>query len=112
MAARWPAYAAQAYDRGVRAVFAIPVQVGVRRLGVLDFYRRRSGSLDPQGLARAQTFAKVAADILLDGQDRAAPGRIDDDLDGALAHRYVVYQAQGMIMVDLGLSLDDAGLDG
>lgn len=105
---RWPAYAGQAYERGVRAVFAVPVQVGLRRLGVLDFYRRRPGALEPGGLARARAFADVAADILVDGQDRATPGNLADGLEDALSYRYVVYQAQGMVMVDLGVSLDEA----
>ena len=108
LAGRWPGYAVQAYERGVRAVFAVPVQAGARRLGVLDFYRRRAGRLEPEGLARAQSFAEVAADILVDGQGRSGPGTLDDGLDDALAYRYVVYQAQGMVMVDLGVTLDEA----
>jgi AmiR/NasT family two-component response regulator len=45
--------------------------------------------------------------LLLDSQ-RASGSGIDADLDDALSHRLEVYQAQGMVMVDLGVSLDEA----
>jgi hypothetical protein len=36
---RWPVYASEAHDRGVRAVFAFPLQIGAARLGVFDVFR-------------------------------------------------------------------------
>jgi len=104
---RWPGYAPAAYEAGVRAVFAFPLQIGAARLGVLDVHRRRPGSLSAESLTRALTFAEVAVQQILDGQSRAADGRAADGLAEALAYRHVVYQAQGMAMAQLGCSLVD-----
>jgi hypothetical protein len=105
---RWPGYSPAALDRGVRAVFAFPLQVGAARLGVLDVYREQPGSLSAESLALALTFAEVAVQTLLDGQERAARGQAAEGLEGALEYRFALYQAQGMTMVDLGVSIGEA----
>src|SRR5947199_2305562 len=40
-AARWPAFTPAALASGALAVFALPLQVGAIRIGVLDLYRTR-----------------------------------------------------------------------
>jgi hypothetical protein len=105
---RWPGYAPAAHDRGIRAVFAFPLQVGAARAGALDVYRDERGSLSAEGVNQAFTFAEVAMGLLVDGQDGAQDGRTTEDLDDALAYRLEVYQAQGMVMVDLGVGIDEA----
>ena len=105
---RWPGYARAACEHGVQAVFAFPLQVGASRAGALDVYRSEPGSLTPDGLTQAVTFAEVAMGLLVDGQDGAEDGRTLTDLDDALAYRLEVYQAQGMVMVDLGVTIDAA----
>jgi GAF domain len=62
---RWPGFSAGALDAGIRAVFALPLQVGAGRVGVLDLYRDRAGALSPEELADALTFADAATTILL-----------------------------------------------
>jgi hypothetical protein len=104
---RWPGYAAAAQDKGVRAVFAFPLQIGTARAGAMDVHRSEPGTLTQKALSRALTFAEIAMRLLLDSQ-RASGSGIDADLDDALSHRLEVYQAQGMVMVDLGVSLDEA----
>jgi GAF domain-containing protein len=105
---RWPAYVPAAYEAGLRAVFAFPLQVGAVRLGVLDVYRTRPGALSVDDLAHALTFADVAVATLLDQQEEAAARGETDALDGAVEHRAQLFQAQGMVMVQLGISLDEA----
>ena len=105
---RWPGYARAACDHGVQAVFAFPLQVGAARAGALDVYRVEPGSLTTDALTQAVTFAEVAMGLLVDGQDGAPQGQTTTDLDDALAYRLEVYQAQGMVMVDLGVSIDEA----
>jgi GAF domain/ANTAR domain len=105
---RWPVYSPAVLDEGVHAVFAFPLQVGAARLGVFDVYREGEGSLSPDALAQALTFAEVATEMLLDGQEQALPGRADSGLDEALDDRFELHQAQGMVMVQLGISLGDA----
>lgn len=106
-AARWPVYAPAAGDLGVRAVFAFPLQVGAARLGVLEVYRRRPGQLSRGELRSALTFADVALTTLLDAQDGARGGGAED-LVGAVERRADLFQAQGMVMVQLGVGLTEA----
>src|SRR3954465_14973352 len=53
----WPQFGAAAETAGLRAVFALPLQVGGIRLGVLDLYRDTAGELSPEELSDALTFA-------------------------------------------------------
>ena len=105
---RWPVYSPAVCDAGVRAVFAFPLQVGAGRLGVLDVFRARPGPLSADELRQALTFAEVAVTTLLDGQSAAAPGTAADGLDEAMDSRVEVFQAQGMVMVQLGIPISDA----
>jgi hypothetical protein len=104
---RWPGYAPAAQEHGVEAVFAFPLQVGAARAGALDVYRTEAGALTRDALTQAFTFADVAMGLLVDGQARAGDSR-SPDLDDALANRLEVYQAQGMVMVDLGVGIEEA----
>jgi hypothetical protein len=106
---RWPIYAPAAHDAGVRAVFAFPMQVGAARLGVLDVFRALPGPLSREELGHALTFADRAVTVLLDGQEHAttAPDELDG-LDEVIEHRAEVFQAQGMVMVQLGIPISEA----
>jgi GAF domain-containing protein len=110
-ATRWPGYAPAALQHGVRAVFAIPLQVGASRLGALDVYRDTPGPLPGPALTQAFAFAEVAMTALLDSQERA--GRrsgpdLGEALGAAVGGPLVVYQAQGMVHVQLGIPLTEA----
>ncbi|WP_353952020.1 GAF and ANTAR domain-containing protein [Knoellia sp. S7-12] len=105
---RWPGYAPAAHEHGVRAVFAFPLQVGAARAGALDVYRDEPGPLSEEALNQAFTFADLAMDVLVDGQNGSEQSHPAMDLDDVLAYRVEVYQAQGMVMVDLGVSIDEA----
>jgi GAF domain-containing protein len=106
---RWPGYAPAAHGYGVRAVFSLPLQVGGARLGALDIYREEPGSLSARALSEAATFADIAVRFLIDAQATTGDGETAAaGVDDVLAYRAEVYQAQGMVMVDLGVSLVDA----
>jgi hypothetical protein len=102
--ARWPVFAPAATQAGVHAVFALPLQVGAIRLGVLDLYRARPGDLDREQLADALVLADTACALLLDAAqpDRPSPdGRWPEQ--AGLRHPEV-HQATGMITVQLGVT--------
>jgi GAF domain-containing protein len=101
--ARWPMYGPAAQEGGVRAVFAFPLQVGAARLGVLDVFRTDVGALSDDQFADALTFADITVAALLDGQEAAADGLAD-----AVDHRAELFQAQGMVMVQIGGTITDA----
>ncbi|MEV4536438.1 ANTAR domain-containing protein [Asanoa sp. NPDC049518] len=101
---RWPMFAPAAISAGAGAVFALPLHVGGIRVGVLDLYRARPGSLNGDQLADALLLADTACALLLDAEqhDRPHPDGRRPDPDG-LAHPEV-HQATGMITVQLGVS--------
>lgn len=106
--ARWPGYATAALDRGVRSVFAFPLQVGAARLGALDVFCDEPRPLPAKALNLALTFAEVATATVLDGQAGSLTGPIPTDFDDALTSQFHIHQAQGMLTVQLGVSLVEA----
>ena len=108
---RWPGYAPAALDHGVQAVFAFPLQVGAARLGALDLYREETGPLSVSALVEGYAFAEAAMSALLNAQDStgegAGPGA-DVDPGATLGAPLVVYQAQGMVHIQLGITLTEA----
>ncbi len=105
---RWPVYAPTVHDNGVRAVFAFPLQVGAARLGVLDVFRDRAGALTADELRQALLLADVTVAALLDLHEQNGDRGSLDDLDDAIEGRAELFQAQGMVMVQLGVSIGDA----
>jgi hypothetical protein len=105
---RWPAYAPAAYRHGARGVFAFPLQNGAVCVGALDIYQDRSAPMAALAVTTALAFADIAIEMLVDGQAGAPAGYVEPDVEEVLAPRLEVYQAQGMVMVDLGVSLTEA----
>lgn len=108
-AEQWPVYTAGAIAAGARAVFALPVQMGAIRLGVLDLYRNTPGPLAGETLPDALAFAAAALQVLL---SMAQPEIVGPDgawpLDRLGSGRAQVYQATGMVAVQLGVGLTEA----
>lgn len=135
---RWPAYTSAMAEAGVCAVFAFPLQVGAARLGVLDFFRTQPGHLTGPELTRAFALADAAVAILLDAHDRSGGGSGLDGrgldgpgldgpglnggrgpdggpesdsgsgLEGMPVGPSELFQAQGMVMVQIGGTLAEA----
>ena len=97
---RWPFFAPAALAAGVSAAFALPLQVGGIRLGVLDLYRAAPGPLTADRLADALVLADTACALLLDG---AGPPGADPPEGVGLQHPEV-HQATGMIIAQAGVS--------
>jgi GAF domain-containing protein len=106
--ARWPAFAPAVHQRGVRAVFAFPLQIGAARLGVLDVFRDRAGTLTADELWHAMLLADAAVAALLDQHEQNGTNAGGEDLDEAVDDRAELFQAQGMVMVQLGTSIGEA----
>lgn len=107
-APRWPGYARSAHEVGVAAVFAFPLVVGASRLGVFILFAARTGSLTADGLGLALSFSQVAIESLLDRSVTATDDELSPELGSALDYRAEIYQAQGITMIDLGVSLTEA----
>jgi hypothetical protein len=102
---RWPAFTVAAVAAGARALFAFPLQMGAIRIGVLDLYRDRVGGLDKEELADALVFADIVTLLLLaEDHTEGADWRAYADHD----QRAVVHQATGMVMAQLGGTIEAA----
>jgi hypothetical protein len=106
---RWPGFTTGALETGVSAVFAVPLQVGGIRVGVLDMHRDEVGGLGSAGLLEAFAFAEAATEVLLHLQAmRNSVAEMDLLLNGSSGGRAVVHQATGMVSVQLSVSLSEA----
>ncbi|MEU0412225.1 GAF and ANTAR domain-containing protein [Streptomyces griseorubiginosus] len=109
-ARRWPVFAQQATAAGVRAVYSIPLGNDAVCVGTLDLYRDTPGPLDAGELRTAQLVAGVmtVALMALPGQEENGPEGDQPWLSGLATDFDEVYQAVGMIMVQLGVGSDEA----
>lgn len=105
---RWPAWAPAALAAGVRAVYAFPLHVGASIFGVLTAYVGAGPRLHAQALETALVFSEAATELLLDGFATVDGRALDRALDATLGTNEYIYQAQGMVMVELGVSLPEA----
>ncbi len=95
---RWPTFAQEAVVIGVRAAFAFPLLLGTASVGALSLYRSDSGDLTTEAVAHGWVTADAVALTLAEPTRHAL-----DQLDVMLVH-----QAAGMVMVQLGLPIDQA----
>jgi hypothetical protein len=106
---RWPGYVPPALTAGVRATFAFPLLVGAARFGVFHLHSSRARALGDHDTATSLLLTELATEIVLDtyapvGDHYPA----DVPLLGPDDRRDEIYQAQGMVMVDLAVSLPEA----
>jgi hypothetical protein len=64
--------------------------------------------VSPDTIDDGQIFADIALTMLVGDDPLSAPGVGVASLDDLLTPSMEVYQAQGMVMVDLGVGLDEA----
>jgi len=105
---RWPGFAPAAVSAGARALFAFPLQAGAIRSGVLSLYRARPGPLTAGQLTDALILADIALQLLLDSYAGISGSADYLPLDGLSDSRAEVYQATGMVSVQLSVSLEEA----
>jgi hypothetical protein len=106
LAGRWPIFLSEIANAGVGAMYALPLQMGAIKLGVLDLYCDTPTRFAAHDFADAVAVSDLVTAILLTvGRD----GRMTDSLgpwwDQPLGTREV-HQATGMIVAQLGV---DAG---
>lgn len=105
---RWVGFTAPAVAAGVRAVFGIPLRVGAVRLGALNLYRDRPGSLSADQHADALVTAGVAARAVLAMQAGAPPGQLGAELEAGSDFHFVVHQAAGIVSAQLDVTVTEA----
>lgn len=111
---RWPGFAPEALAAGVGAVFSLPLQVGVVRLGTLDLYRVEVGPLTPTQLGAALTLAGLVTETLLEHTEGGPDDRADGEGAGPAEVGWLadvhadVHQASGMVSVAEQIGVGEA----
>lgn len=105
VASRWPGYSEAMLQQGLSAVSSLPLLAGAAGLGVLDLYVREPGSLGREDLASALSLGRRAADLLL---TRGEPTGALEVFSDVVDNRAEIYQAQGALVVALGVPLVEA----
>lgn len=106
---RWPVFTAETAKLPVGSLFAFPMQLGAITVGVCTGYRRRTGLPSPGQLAALLRGVDVATVSLLAARAGAADDELDVAwLDGHDGDRRVVYQAIGMLIVQLAVDAEQA----
>jgi hypothetical protein len=108
-ARRWPVFTGEVAALAVGGLFAFPMRLGAITIGVCELYRAEPGALTPQHLAIVLRAVDVLALTVLalrsDGSAEAVDASWLDGHDGA---RRAVYQATGMLIVQLGVPPEQA----
>lgn len=114
---RWPVFAAEAAGLGVSAVVAVPIRIGVIRLGVMVAHRLEPGDLGGT-VSELLRLSETAAYLLLDlqeGSGHRPTGDVgiesgdtasDQELTNFIGAE--IHQASGMVMVQLDIPIDAA----
>ncbi|MGW0420273.1 GAF and ANTAR domain-containing protein [Streptomyces sp. NPDC003015] len=109
-AGRWPVFAQQATAAGIRAVYSMPLGNDTVCVGTLDLYRDVPGELTRREVRLAELVAGVMT-VALTALPRDEEDGPEGDalwLSGLAPAHQEVYQAIGVIMVQLGVDSDEA----
>lgn len=113
--ARWPMFAAAVAEQtAVRALFALPLQLGTINVGVLDLYRDTPGTLrmtelrDMVAATDAATLLMLDARVRPDGERPPVARGTNGRGETLWIDRAEVHQATGMILVQLDVTAEDA----
>jgi GAF domain/ANTAR domain len=108
VATRWSMFAPAAVGAGMLAAFGFPLRIGAVRLGALDLYHERPGSLTGDQVTDAAALAGVITQTLLAFQASASPGAVPREIDYVENLRAQVHQASGMLSEQLDIDILDA----
>jgi GAF domain len=104
---RWPQFTRAITDAGIRSLYALPLQLGAIKLGVLVLYREKPGALEGEALSAALLVADLVTNQVLDMQ----AGAVSESLAWGIEvddYRAVVHQATGMISAQLDCAIGEA----
>jgi hypothetical protein len=85
----------------VTAVFAFPLATHGVKVGVLTLYHDREGELTAMQNSDSLALSAVLAETILSMQEAAPVGSIAHGLDAAVSYRAEVFQASGVLAVQL-----------
>ncbi len=107
LGSRWPQFSRAISEAGIHSMYALPLQLGAIKLGVLALYRDEAGFLEGEDLSAALLVADLVTNQVLDMQ----AGALSESLAWGLElddYRAVVHQATGMISAQLDCPIGEA----
>jgi GAF domain-containing protein len=94
----WAEFTQVLVSEGVCAALSVPVELDSGIIGTLDIYARDPRDWDPSEVAALQAYAGLMASLLSAATTAQVKGRLADQLQAALEHRWLIEQAKGVIM--------------
>jgi GAF domain-containing protein len=99
---------AQVLAGGILAALSVPVELDGSPIGTLDIYSGVPWDWDDSEIAAAHAYAGLVASLLAAAVTAQVKGRLADQLQAALAHRWLIEQAKGLVMGREGLDAQAA----
>ena len=94
----WQEFAQVLVSEGICAALSVPVELDGGVIGTLDIYARAPRDWDPSEVAALQAYAGLVASLLSAATTAQVKGRLADQLQAALEHRWLIEQAKGVVM--------------
>ena len=94
----WAELARVLMGEGIYAALSVPVELDGTAIGTLDIYSAAPWDWDDSELAAAQAYAGLVASLLAAAVTAQVKGRLANQLQAALEHRWLIEQAKGMVM--------------
>jgi GAF domain-containing protein len=94
----WGEFAQVLLAEGVYAALSVPVELDGGVIGTLDVYAGQPRDWDPSEVSALQAYAGLVASLLVAAVTAEVKGRLADQLQAALEHRWLIEQAKGVVM--------------
>jgi GAF domain-containing protein len=94
----WDKFAQVLLSQGVCAGLSVPVELDGGVIGTLDIYVGQPRDWDPSEVAALQAYGGLVASLLSAAVTAQVKGRLADQLEAALEHRWLIEQAKGVLM--------------
>jgi GAF domain-containing protein len=107
---RWPLYAGEARRAGVRAVAAFPLRVGDEPIGALTVMDDEPHDWQPAEVTAAEVLLDLAGGYVARESELDRVRRTAAQLQEALESRVDIEQAKGVLVGELGCTVDQAYL--
>ena len=94
----WDKFAQVLLSEGINAALSVPVELDGGVIGTLDIYAGQPRDWDPSEVAALQAYAGLVASLLSAAVTAHVQGRLAEQLQAALEHRWLIEQAKGVLM--------------
>src|SRR5215211_6753178 len=94
----WQEFTQVLVSEGISAALSVPVELDGGVIGTLDVYAHQARDWDPSEVAALQAYAGLMASLISAAVTAQVKGRLADQLQAALEHRWLIEQAKGVVM--------------